>query len=175
MKRLMTFAAILVSGCFSSNVFAQNDAKQVSNVESPYKVGATNISIGNPVYAQKVLWAWKFYDDNTLNKIDDLIADDIVATLADGMVIKGKDNFLKGIKDYRNSLTSAVSTIDACTTLKTPDNPDHEVVSVWGTETATAKDGKVTKTHLNEVWFFNKNGKVDEFHQMAAKDVPDKK
>lgn len=175
MKRSMTFAAILLFGCFSFNALAQNDAKQVSNMESPYKVGATNISIGNQVYAQKVLWAWKFYDDNTLSKIDDLIAEDIVATLADGTVIKGKDNFLNGIKGYRNSLSSAVSTIDACTTLKTPDNPNHEVVTIWGTETATGKDGTVTKTHLNEVWFFNKNGKVDEFHQMAAKDAPDKK
>jgi len=174
MKRLTILAAIFVFSYFSSTAFGQN-VKQVSNVESPYKVGATNISIGNPVYAQKVLWAWKFYDDNTLDKIDDLIANDVVATLANGTVIKGKENFLKGIKDYRNSLASALSTVDACTTLKTPDDKDHEVVSIWGTETATAKDGTVTKTHLNEVWFFNKKGKVDEFHQMAAKEMPPQK
>jgi hypothetical protein len=174
MKCLTILAAALFFSCFSFNAVAQN-VQQVSNMESPYKVGATKVSIGNPVYAQKILWAWKFYDDNTLDKIDDLIADDVVATLANGMVIKGKENFLKGIKDFRNSLASASSTVDACITLKSPDNQDHEVVSIWGTETATAKDGTVTKTHLNEVWFFNKNGKVDEFHQMAAKESPDQK
>jgi len=39
----------------------------------------------------------------------------------------------------------------------------------------TDKDGKVSKVHLNEVWFFNKEGKVIEFHQMAAKEMPEQK
>jgi hypothetical protein len=82
---------------------------------------------------------------------------------------------MKGIKDYRNGFTSSVSEIAACVTLKTPDDPDREVVSIWGTETDTAKDGTVTKVHLNEVWFFNKQGKVVELHQLAAKDAPEKK
>ena len=79
------------------------------------------------------------------------------------------------IRDYRNGFASVSSKISACTTLKTPDDPEHEVVTIWGEETDTAADGTVTKTHLNEVWFFNKQGKLTEFHQMAAKDSPDKK
>jgi hypothetical protein len=173
MKRLTILAAFTLCTCISA--FAQKDVKQVSNSDQPYKVQATNISIGNPAYAQKVLWLWKYYDDNTLDKADALIADDIVATLPDGTVIKGKDNFLKGIKDYRNSFSSSVSEIAACVALKTPDDPEREVVSIWGSETDTAKDGTVTKVHLNEVWFFNKQGKVVEFHQMVAKDAPENK
>jgi hypothetical protein len=53
--------------------------------------------------------------------------------------------------------------------------PDREVVTIWGTETDTKKDGTVSKVHLNEVWFFNKEGKVVEFHQMAAKEMPEQK
>ncbi|HWI94056.1 MAG TPA: nuclear transport factor 2 family protein [Flavisolibacter sp.] len=173
MKRLTILIALALLTSFSISAFSQKkDVKQVSssNSDQPYKVQANNISIGNPAYAQKVLWLWKYYDDNTLDKADALIADDIVATLPDGTTIKGKDNFLKGIKDYRNSFSTSVSEIAACVTLKTPDDPEHEVVSIWGTETDTAKDGTVTKVHLNEVWFFNKQGKVVEFHQMAAKD-----
>ena len=174
MKRLTILAATAFL-IFSAN--AQNDMKQTKNESSdqPYKVGATKITVGNPAYAQKVLWLWKYYDNNTLDKGADLFADDVLATLADGTVIKGKENVMKGVKDYRNSLASASSTVDACVTLKSPDMPDREVVSIWGVETATNKDGMVTKSHLNEVWFFNKAGKVVEFHQMAAKENPDNK
>jgi hypothetical protein len=178
MKHLTILAVFTLFTCLSFNAFSQkNDVKQVSTTSSdqPYKVEAKNISIGNPALSQKVLWAWKYYDDNTLDKLSDLLADDVVATFPDGSMVKGRDNFMKGIKDYRNGFTSSVSEIAACVTLKTPDDPDREVVSIWGTETDTAKDGTVTKVHLNEVWFFNKQGKVVELHQLAAKDAPEKK
>lgn len=175
MKQVTVLATILFS-CFCFNAFSQKEVKQVSNqTNQPYKVQATRISIGNPAYSQKVLWAWKYYDENTLDKASNLFADDIIATLPDGTLIKGKDDFIKALQDYRNSFASAVSEVAACTTLKTPDDPNREVVTIWGTETDTDKDGAVSKVHLNEVWFFNKQGKVVEFHQMAAKDAPDKK
>ena len=124
-------------------------------------------------YAQKVLLAWKDFDNNNLDNSASLFTNDILATFPDGTVVKGKENFLKSAKEYRNSFASVSSTVDAITTLKTPDHPDMQAVTIWGVETDTAKDGKVTKTHLNEIWFFNKEGKVYEFHQMAAKDTPE--
>jgi hypothetical protein len=172
--RRLTLLAVFALSCLSFDALSQKkDAKQVSNTNSnqPYKVQSTHISIGNPAYADKVLWAWKNYDDNKMDKMPDLFADDVVATFADGSMIKGKENFGKAIQDFRNSLASVSSEIAACVTLKSPDNPENEAVSIWGMETDTAKDGTVTKTHLNEVWFFNKQGKVVEFHQMAAKDA----
>lgn len=178
MKRLTILAVFTLFTCLSFNAFSQKkDVKQVSNTSSdqPYKVHANNISIGNKALTQKVLWAWKYYDDNTLDKIADFLTDDVVATFPDGSMVKGKDNLMKAIKDYRNSFSAAVSEIDACVALKTPDDPDREVVSIWGSETDTAKDGTVTKVHLNEVWFFNKQGKVVEIHQMAAKEMPENK
>lgn len=163
MKQTAILAAFIMFAPFSFNVHAQ---------DQPYKASTTNISLGNQAYAQKILWAWKYYDDNTLNKAADLFADDALATLPDGTVIKGKDNIMKGLSDYRNSFASAVSTVDACVTLKSPDMPDNEVVTIWGVETDTNKDGTISKVHLNEVWFFNKEGKVTEFHQMAAREMP---
>jgi len=175
MKRLPILAAAIL---FSLFAFAQNkNVKEVKNEMSnqPYKVGATNVSIGNSAYAQKILWVWKYYDDNTLDKAADLLADDVIASFPDGSMIKGKDNFMKGIKDARNNVASSVSTVDACVALKSPDMKDIQVVTIWGMETDTNKDGTVSKVHLNEVWFFNKDGKVVEFHQMAAKEAPEQK
>ncbi|MGN6401028.1 MAG: nuclear transport factor 2 family protein [Flavisolibacter sp.] len=177
MKRVFILAAtgFFSVVCLDSQAQQNTNAMQAKNTATDRKGPTTNISIGNPVYAQKVMQAWKDYDNNTMDNMDDLIADDVVATFPDGSMVKGRDNFVKMIRDYRNGFASVSSKIMACTTLKTPDDPEHEVVTIWGEETDTAADGTVTKTHLNEVWFFNKQGKLTEFHQMAAKDSPDKK
>ena len=97
MKRSLILATIILLGSFSFNLYAQQptQAKNQSS-DQPYKIQATKITIGNAVYAQKVLWAWKYYDNNTLDKAADMFADDIIATLPDGTLIKGKDNFKKG-------------------------------------------------------------------------------
>jgi hypothetical protein len=178
MKRLSLLPVIAFFAAFSLNATAQNtNARQVKNssADQPYKVESKNISIGNMAYAQKVLRAWKDFDNNTLDNSVALFAEDMIATFPDGSVVKGRDNFLKIGNEYRNSLAAVVSTVSACTTLKSPDHPESEVVTIWGMETDTHKDGTITKTHLNEVWFFNKQGKVTEFHQMSAKDAEEKK
>lgn len=178
MKRLTHIAIVAIFSLLAFSSGAQNNnVKQTknSNTDEPYKLDARNLSIGNMAYAQKVLRAWKDFDDNTLDNSISLFADDIVATFPDGTSVKGRENFVKMSKDYRNSLASVVSTVAACTTLKSPDHPESETVTIWGMETDTHKDGTVTKMHLNEVWFFNKEGKVYEFHQMAARDEPEKK
>lgn len=176
MKRISIFAAMAFFSAFALVCQAQNtNPTQAKNSMEQAKGPVTNISIGNAVYTQKVIQAWKDYDNNTLDNIGDLVADDVIATFPDGSMVKGRDNFVKAIKDYRNSFASVSSKINACTTLKTPDDPEHEVVTIWGEETDISKDGTTTKTHLNEVWFFNKEGKLTAFHQLAAKDAPDKK
>ena len=177
MKHLTILTAFIVLASFSFTIYAQKDVKQTpSNTsDQPYKVSTTKITLGNQAYTEKVLWAWKSYDDNNVDKVGDLFADDVLVTLPDGSAFKGKENVMKAFKDYRNSFASAVSTVDAVVTLKSPDVPDREIVTIWGAETDTNKDGTVSKVHLNEVWFFNKDGKVVEFHQMAAKEMPPQK
>jgi hypothetical protein len=178
MKRFYLHSLIAIFAAFTLCANAQNPgAKQVkaNSPNQPYKVESTNISIGNMAYAQKVLRAWKDYDNNTMDNMAPIFTEDILATFPDGTVIKGRDNLMKYIKDFRDGLAGASSIVHACTTLKSPDQPDREVVSIWGVETDTNKDGTTTKTQLNEVWFFNKQGMVTEFHQLAAKDLSEKK
>ena len=95
--------------------------------------------------------------------------ENVVVTGPDGSVMKGKYNFIKGFRELRDALVSVDITVKACVPLKSPDVPDREAVSIWVTETDTAKDGTVTKFNSNEVWFFNKAGKVVEGHGMVAK------
>jgi hypothetical protein len=107
MKHLTILAAFIMFASFSFNIYGQKkDVKQSSSNTSdqPYMVGATKVTLGNQAYTQKVLWAWKYYDDNTLDKAADLFADDAFATLPDGTVIKGKDNVMKGFKIIETAL-----------------------------------------------------------------------
>ena len=64
MKQLTILAAFMMLASFSFNIYAQKkDVKlaSTSTSDQPYKVGATKITLGNQAYAQKVLWAWKYY------------------------------------------------------------------------------------------------------------------
>ena len=96
MKRSLILATIILLASFSSNLFAQQPMQAKNQTaDQPYKVQATKITIGNPAYAQKVLWAWKYYDNNTLDKAADMFADDIVATLPDGTLNQRERQFHK--------------------------------------------------------------------------------
>lgn len=170
MKRLtvlLPLAFLLLNFCA---IAQKPHAKQTANkmMDMPYKVENTNLKFGNSLYASQVLQAWKAYDDNELDKAAWLFADDILGTMADGSVVKGKEAFLNGAKEYRSGFSSVSSEVAACTVLKSAEHPENDVVVIWGRETDIKKDGTTQKTALHEVWFFNKAGKVFEFHQYAA-------
>lgn len=178
---MKSFTALLTAASFlaiSFGTYAQNPtAKQVANKPEnmPYKVENTNLRFGNSQYSMKVLQAWKAYDENNLDKVADMFADDVWGTLADGTVIKGKEAFINALKTYRGSFAAVESAVHACTTLKSAEDPDRDATLIWGMETDTKKDGTVQKVSLHEVWFFNQVGKVAEFHQFAAPVLEEKK
>ena len=170
MKPLFVFLFAVSFWALSANAQDKN-MKQAKNSNSPYKVENNNVRIGNQALAQKVLMAWKDFDNNTLENSMDLFTEDVVATFPDGSMVKGRDNFLKMGKEYRSILAAVSSNVHACVPLVSTEGEMNggKAVSIWGTEIDTHKDGTVTKTELNEIWFFNKDGKVFEFHQTSAK------
>lgn len=72
MKQLTVFGASVIITCLSLTASSQEQVNTTST-EHPYKVQATNVTIGNASYAQKVLWFWKYFDDNTLDKVGDCL------------------------------------------------------------------------------------------------------
>jgi ketosteroid isomerase-like protein len=178
MKRLsilLTMAALVV---LTQNAAAQqNHAKPVANkpVNMPYKMENTDLRFGNSQYTLKVLQAWKAYEDNQLDNLTSMFTEDIWGSLPDGTVIKGREAFLNAFKAYRSSFASVTQMVNACTTLKSAEHPENDATLIWGVETDTKKDGTVQKAAIHEVWFFNKDGKVFEFHQYAAPILDEKK
>ncbi|MGZ3853034.1 MAG: hypothetical protein ACXVBJ_12275 [Flavisolibacter sp.] len=167
MKRLLVLTLVL-SAFVGYSSFSQK--KDVSNatMQLPYKMQLNNFSFGNSLYVQKVLSYWKDYCENTMGKSVDLFTVDVLATFPDGTVTNGKEMLMTGAQQYRDYFASITCEISACICLKTPDDPQREAVTVWATETDTDKNGKVTKAFINEVYFFNKDGKVAEMHQLRA-------
>ncbi len=133
---------------------------------------ASDFSIGNPKHSQSVLTLWKDYDNNTMDAHKDLFADSI-EFVSSGSDIKGsKDSVIKAISAYRNSFSSAVSSVSVVVSLK-PKGKDESWVSIWGKEVDTHKNGKADSIYLNENWMFNKDEKISYIEQLQEQ--PQKK
>jgi hypothetical protein len=172
MKRLpllLICATLMIVTTHAQNPMARPTGQMENDL--PYKaVISSNIQIGEHQYLRMVLNAWKAWDDNKLDAMAMILSDTLTAILADGTIIKGKDKFLAGGKEYRGSLASSQSVLMAATPLKFVDHDNMPVVTVWGQETDTKKDGTKDTYATNEVWAFNKDGQVFFFRQFMSKE-----
>jgi hypothetical protein len=133
---------------------------------TPYKATySSKFVIADQSYADKVLTLWKDFENNKLDDHINWIADTVSMTLADGKIVKGKAENLAGVKAFRGSLKDMKITVDAWVSLKSDRN--QNVVCVWGEEDYTDANGKHVKVSLQEVWGFNKDGKVSLMLQYA--------
>lgn len=139
----------------------------MSQAHSGYKASySSNFTIGSPEYSDKILMLWKDFENNTLDKHIDMLADTVTMMFADGSVVKGKAENLKNVKEYRGSMQNYKVTLHAWLSLKSDKN--ENVVCVWGSEEYTNKAGKQVKAGTHEVWIFNKEGKVGLMMQFAS-------
>lgn len=176
MKLLSLLPAMTALLILSIHVQAQNaNAKEKNKtgvngtmaMDLPYKAYySSHFEMGNQHYGAMVLNAWKDYDNNTWSDLGDMLADTVTAVLADGTIVKGKDNFLNAIKAYRGSFSAVQSEVAAWLTVNSTDQK-KQTVCIWGDETDTKGDGTKQSTALHELWFFNKDGKVDLFRQFT--------
>ncbi|MEO7835397.1 MAG: hypothetical protein ABIR50_08755 [Ginsengibacter sp.] len=149
---------------------AKMKAKGPRMHESSYPYSASyssDFKIGNPADAKKILELWKDFDNNTFDA-HDYFADTAVMYFSDGTMAKGAESIMTGAKQFRSSMSSVTSTLDAWVPLKSVDR-NQNWVAVWGTEVDTSPDGKMEKRDIHEIWRFNKDGKVDFMKQFSAK------
>lgn len=128
---------------------------------------SSNFKMADPSYSDKILTLWKDFENNTLDKHVDMIADTVTMMFAQGTPVKGKAENLAGAKEFRGSLKNYKVTVDAWMSLKSVDRNEN-VVCVWGNEDFTDKDGKHITQRIHEVWGFNKDGKVSLMMQYAG-------
>lgn len=132
---------------------------------------SSNFRIGNPAYARMVLDLWKDYDDNMFDRHSGWFADTMRMEMPDGKVVKGKEDNMAGVKKYRGSMSSAVSSIQAYIPLHSIDR-NEDWVAIWGTEKDTYADGHSEDVAIQEIWQINKDGKVVFIKQYVSKAMP---
>jgi hypothetical protein len=120
---------------------------------------SSKFALADASYSDKILSLWKDYENNTLDKHLDLFSDTVSMILANGAVVKGKAENLKGVKEFRGSIKDYKVTVGAWLSVKSLDKGDN-IVLVWGDESFTDKDGKKVQQRVHEVWVFNSAGKI---------------
>jgi hypothetical protein len=146
---------------------AMSQSKKSSS--APFKATySSNFKMGDPKYSQQVLVLWKDYEQNTLDKHSSWFADTASIAFADGKITKGRANLIAGAKAARGAVKNYKCTIAAYMSLISVDKK-KQWVAIWGTDEYTDKNGKAVKVNLQEIWGFNKDGKIDYMSQYAAK------
>ena len=180
MKKLkvMLLCTFILSVVLTGLSQAQEKTKDKSktsktvNTSMPYQATySSQFVMGDPANSKLVLEMWKDYDDNAFERHENMFADTAMIFLADGQVVKGRDNMTAGAKQYRSSFASVKSEVHAYMSLKSVDHNENWV-AIWGTEQDTDKNGKTTAVELHEIWRLNKDGKVDMIRQFTRKAEP---
>jgi hypothetical protein len=149
MKRLIMMICVAVS--WVGICHAQNAAPYKANYSSKF-------TIADESWANKVLTVWKDYEDNMLDKHLAWFADTMSMAASNGQTVKGLQANLAAVKAYRATQKNLKVSIDAWVSLKS--DKDENVVCVWGSEDFTDQNGQHMVNHLQEVWGFNKDGKI---------------
>ncbi|HEX3383859.1 MAG TPA: hypothetical protein VHS53_01660 [Mucilaginibacter sp.] len=156
MKKIIVAICVTISWIGISN--AQDSAPYKANYSSKF-------TIADESYSNKVLMLWKDYEENMLDRHLDWFADTVSMIVATGQATKGKAANLAAVKAYRSSLKNMKVSVDACMSVKS-DRGDN-AVCIWGTEDFTDQNGKHTVMDMQEVWMFNKDGKISMMLQYA--------
>jgi hypothetical protein len=133
---------------------------------------SSSFEMGNPKYSEAVLRLWKDWDNGDLSPSKDLFADSISMTFRDGSTVwNSRDSIVGNAQQFRNSFSKVESRVDVFFPTKATDKGE-DWVCIWGTEVSTDKQGKVDSVHLQEIWRFNKQGKIDYFSQYSQPAKP---
>lgn len=161
------FSIALIGSLLACNT--QAPKTEVAPAETPAEPAAHQYSvksryssdwaIGDAQQGETVIALWRHFDNNTLDSARQYFADSFYMESPDMAMKMQADSALAGAKMDRAQFSSLRTEIDAILPLKAKDHPDETLVSIWGEEIGVLK-GKEIKRKVNEVWGFDKNGKV---------------
>jgi hypothetical protein len=83
------------------------------------------------------------------------------------MMHSSRDSAIAGARAYRNSFANSVSQLLAAMTVKSVDK-DENWALVWAWKKNTHKDGKTDSSNQQEIWRFNKDGKINLLYKFRA-------
>ncbi len=182
MKKFFIIASVaMLSACNSqepvkTDTMTSTADPTMKEITSPYVLGySSKFVIDEPNNAETVMTLWKDWDNGDLSAHKDLFADSVEMHFADGsMMHASRDSVVAAAQGFRNTFTSATSSVNAVMAAKSTDKDENWAI-IWGKEVNTDKNGKVDSFYLQETWRFNKDGKANLFYQFKAAGSPPKK
>lgn len=174
MKRILTaLFAISLFACNSSEKkeAAETKAAVPANMHGFTPTYSTSFEMDPATNTETILALWKDWKDGDLSKSRSHFADTLALFLADGSNMAGPtDTILKNMQGYRSSFKGMEVGLDAAFATKSTDKNENWV-TIWGTEVQTDMNGKVDSISVQEIWRFNKTGKVDMMFQYMRKGI----
>lgn len=176
MKKLLIISVVVLAACNSKKDDAKTDSMKSgsdttmqANVTYDYPVTFSKFEIGDAKNAKMLTELWKDFDNGDLSVHKGYFADQVEMLLANSApMIGASDTIIKNVQNYRNTIASVKSTVDAIVPLHNLDS-NYNYVAIWGKEVDTWKNGKTDSSYLQEVWRFNKDNKVDWMVQYVSK------
>jgi len=137
----------------------------VVQVTYPYPMAySANFVLTDPELGRKVLELWKRYDANTLAATDDLLADTVALELPGLSMRAGRDSVVFVLRARRSDRPDLRTEMDVVMSVREPDKA-HDWVLTWAIERYTDKAGVEHAMKYQQVWGFNKKGKVTLIEQ----------
>ena len=177
-KLLFPAMICMIIALYACNSDKKSETTEVTSNDSTkmdYAYKATyssDFEMGNPKYAEAVLKLWKDWDNGDLSPSKDMFADSVEIYPRDGSRMVGpRDSIVAGAQQFRNSFTKVESVVHAFFPVRAKDK-DEDWLCIWGTEYSTDKAGKIDSVNLQEIWRFNKQGKINLMAQHGQATKP---
>jgi len=152
---------------------AKDSTASGNDIVLPYTATySSKFEIGDAKNTKTVLDLYKDWDNNNLDNSKDKFADSITLYLSDGTKLSGSfDSVTASAKQFRNTLGTVTTTVNAVFPVKSTDKNENWVVA-WFTEYRTDAKGKKDSAQIQETWRLNKDGKADLLYQYEQKNPP---
>jgi hypothetical protein len=183
MKQFVFVALVaLLSACNNSADTAKVESMKsgsdsgMRDINSPYPVSySSKFVMDDPKNAETLLSLWKAWDNGDLSAAKDIFADSVEMYFSNGSMMHSvRDSVIAAAQNFRNTINSSVSTVDAIMAVKSTDRNENWAL-IWGKEIDTDKKGKVDSFYLQETWRFDSSGKANFMLQYRQAAAPAKK
>ncbi len=165
MKKLI-FVSLIAFIAISCNQKSETTEDTETPAETPVALAlqptySSSFEMGKPEYAAMIVQgSWKDWQDNTMDSMQNWVADTVVALQSDNSMVRGVDSLKAVWQRGRDKYAAITDSINAVSSLYSTDKKQNWVL-VWATEYNTKKDGTIDTAAVMETWRINKDGKAD--------------
>src|SRR6266496_4125774 len=134
-KLIIVFSIVILTACSNQKTESMKSGADstaasttaMADVTYPYPVNySSKFEMADPKYAQTILTLWKDWDNGNLSAHKEMFADSVEMYFSDGSTMHNvRDSVIAGAQTFRNTMASAVSSVDAVMSVKSTDKNEY--------------------------------------------------